>query len=106
MSKAVVPYSLANEPLEGNFLPQFTFLAIPGYMYVSSDLTCDVIVTSFYKGLTPNFNTTSTIYPGMCVPSFVLLRLRVAEILRVKKWGNLPPAAGGWRGGPAAAGLT
>ena len=43
---------------------------------------CDVTVTSFYKRLKPNFNTTSTIYPDMCVPNFVLLLLRVAEISR------------------------
>ena len=45
-------------------------------------------MTSFYKGLKPNFNTTSTIYPGICVPSYVRLRLRVAEILRGKNGGK------------------
>ena len=59
-------------------------------------------------GLTLHFNTTFTIYPGMCVPSIVLVLLRVAEILRGRQWGArmCPPAAGGWGGGPAAAELT
>ena len=43
---------------------------------------------AFYMGLKPNFNTTPTIYPGMCVPSFVLLLLRVGKILRGRKWGQ------------------
>ena len=70
--------------------------------------TCDVAVTSFYMGLEPNFNMTSTIYAGMCMPTSVLLRLRVAKILRGRKWGQkyASPAAVGWRGCPAAAGLT
>ena len=67
--------------------------------------TRDVTVTSVYMGLKPSFNATSTIYPGMSVPSFVLLLLRVAKILRVKHGGkNTYP--GGCRGGPAAAGLN
>ena len=49
---------------------------------------CGVTVSSFYMGLKPNFNTTSTTYPGMCVPSFVHLLLDVAKILRGRKWGQ------------------
>ena len=69
--------------------------------------TCDVTVTSFYKGLTPNCNTTFTIYPGICVPLFVLLRLRVAEILRGRKWGQqIPPPPSGWRVARRSSGRT
>ena len=54
--------------------------------------TCDVTMTSFYMGLKPNFNTTFTIYAGMCMPRFALLILRVAKILRGRKWvKNMPP---------------
>ena len=49
--------------------------------------TYDVTVTSFYKGLTPYFHTTSTIYSDMCVPSFVLLRLREGGDIARKKMG-------------------
>ena len=44
----------------------------------------------------------------MYVPSLVLLRFRVAEILRGKNVGKkMPtPAAGGWPGDPAAAELN
>ena len=61
--------------------------------------TCDVTVASFYMWLIRNFNTTSIIYPGMCVPSFVLLLLRIVEILRGRKWGQKMSSAAGrhWR---------
>ena len=54
------------------------------------NLTSDVTVTSFQMRLTPNLDTTS----ARCS----------AEV----KGGNFmpPTAAGGWRGGPAAAGLS
>ena len=36
---------------------------------------CDVIVTSFDITFTLNFNISSTIYLGVCVPGFALLRV-------------------------------
>ena len=42
---------------------------------------CDVTVASFYMRLKPNFNTTSTIYAGMRIPSITVLLLHVAKIL-------------------------
>ena len=70
--------------------------------------TCDVTGTSFYMGLKPNLTQHPPYWcPGMYVSSFVLLLLRVAEILRGKMGAKIcPPAAGGWRGGTAAAGLN
>ena len=50
--------------------------------------TCDVTVTSFYIGLTPNLNIASTFYAGMCVASVALLLLRIVKILREGKWGQ------------------
>ena len=44
-------------------------------------LTSDVTVTSFYKGLTPNFNTTSTIYPG------TFAKFRASTSIAMKKMG-------------------
>ena len=70
--------------------------------------TCDVIVTSFYMELKPNFNITSTVYSGMCVPSFVRASApsRCGVIARKKMGAEIcPPASGGWRGGLVAAGL-
>ena len=61
-----------------------------------------------YMGLTPNFSTTSTIYPGMCVPNFTLLPRYSFALRRYCEEENgdknMPPATGGRRGGPAAGG--
>ena len=72
--------------------------------------TCDVTVTSFYIGLKSNFNTTSTIYAG--IRRYAKFRAyspsRCEDITnkKIKTRGkNMPPAAGGWRGGTAADGL-
>ena len=75
--------------------------------YLWSHFAFDVTVTSFYMGLTPKFNTTLTIYAGICVLSFTRIILRVAKILRGRKWGQkMSPsaAAGGWRGGVFSSG--
>ena len=65
-------------------------------------------MTSFYTILEPNFNTLSTIYAVLLIPSFAFLLPRVDNILRGRKWGgkNLTPASCGRREGPAAAGFT
>ena len=72
------------------------------------NLTSDVTVTSFQMKSTPNLNTISVRYSGSCVQSFFRFSLFALRRYRrsSKGGGNyIPLAAGGWRGGPAAAGL-
>ena len=57
-------------------------------------------MTSFYNGLTQHFNTTSTIYLGMCVPSFVSLYSRSGGIARKKIGAKITPQ---WLAGGAEA---
>ena len=42
----------------------------------------------------------SVTYPGMCVTTFVILLLRVAKILQIRKWGYkyVPSDLSGWQG--------
>ena len=60
---------------------------------ISHHFTCAGNVTSFYERLTPNLSITSIIYPGMCVPSFVLLHTpsRCGDIARKKMGENMSP---------------
>ena len=65
-------------------------------------------MTSFYKGLALNFSTTSTLYPGtyVCAKFRVFTPSTCGDIARMKMVEIWPQAVSGWRGGPAAAGLT
>ena len=46
----------------------------------SNHFTCDVTVTSFYMGVTPNCNTTSTIYSGTYLQGFSI-ELSILKLL-------------------------
>ena len=75
------------------------------------NLTSDVTVTSVQMGLTPNLDTTSARYilRKMCAKFRSFISSRCDDIVtEVKGGGQLyaPLAAGGRRGGQAAAGLN
>ena len=59
-------------------------------------------------GSTPNLDTTSAkVFRKMCAKFRFSISSRCDDIVAEVKGGNfMPPAAGVWRGGPAAAGLT
>ena len=73
------------------------------------NLTSDVTVTSFQMGSTPNLDISAR-YSEMCAQGFTSILSRCDVIDADVKGGNfMPPthpAAGGWRGGPAADGLS
>ena len=73
------------------------------------NLTSDVTVTSFEMGSTPNLNIISVRSSEKCAKFRFSTLSRCDVIVADVKGRNYmppPPAAGGWRGGPAATGLS
>ena len=88
--------------------PQSVEILWEDYKMPIYNWTFSVTVTSFWIRSTLNFGTTITTLSEIYDRSFAYLSLHIG-IIGLENWkrGNkLPPAAGGWRGGPAAAGLT